>query len=164
MIDITTTPSFQLGRFGEIHVKKLLEEKGAVILDADSYSKLGAPKLNSTILPDLFEFRCALFVEVKTKCDASFFRKTQQWMYGVGIRKHENYERIAKMTGKDVWITFFDLDKNRISCALVGDTPIHHTFNDSSRIIKGVDNGGMVFYAVDDLYPFSTLLGKLEAS
>jgi hypothetical protein len=161
--DLTTTPEYQLGRYGEKHVKELLESHGAVILYSENFSKLGAPKINNTILPDFYEFKASTFVEIKTKCTPTFYRKTQQDMFGVGIRHYDQYCKIAEMTMKEVWIVFLSLRDHSAHCCKINDTPIHHRFVDPSRLIKGVDQGGMLFFAIDDLYPFSTLLGRLEA-
>lgn len=134
-------------------VAELLQSQGWYIVPSYDYAGEDgnkAPRLQGAqyghVIPDLDVSRDGqrLWVEVKTKSQATFHRKSQRWEHGIPKRHWDAYMDVRRITGTDVWVFVVDTAQGDV---LFNDI---ETLGKHARIYSGgkMSRGGMVFFPV----------------
>ena len=161
MANFRDLPAYKFGLEGENKVKQMLRESGAMLIHMDDYTPDGSPRIENIVSPDfLVVNKNSLFVEVKTKTEATLHNKTGKYEHGFGKRLYHEYIHMENKTGKEVWVVFVVVSRDEILCCRPSKTPINHVW-DTTRL-KGVNLGGMIYFAVEDLHPLSVLLSRIR--
>lgn len=117
-IDFRERPEFKLGNNGERFVAEFLQEKGYYVIPSYDYSgedNNKAPKMQGKktayVIPDLDICRAGLrrWVEVKTKTEATEFKKTGELQHGIDVRHFESYLRVQDESGNEVYLAIYEL-------------------------------------------------------
>lgn len=139
----------------------LQAERGYHILPAYEYSGLAnshAPCLalgdEKLVTPDVLAFKSGLglWFDPKLKTRADLYRKTNTWETGTPLRNYRDYERIAALTGMDVWLVFIHEREQVVKVGKVGAMPHSHT-----DTTERMDRGGTIFFKFNRLAPLMTL-------
>lgn len=109
--------NLRYGRLGEGAIALWLRRRGWNVLPAYEMEK-GAKDYKGPALyraegpplvaPDLLTFRgeSVLWVEAKRKTAFTWYREGGRWQTGVDIHHFEEYLRVRKLSGWDVWLMF----------------------------------------------------------
>ena len=146
----------------EIAVAAWLMDRGHLVLPVYDYSGAGddkAPRLHafscedSLVLPDLLVCRAGLsqWVEVKYKTAGSATAiRGNQIQTGISLRLYQQYDRVARESGFDVWMCFAHRTENLItlnSLKELRNLPV----SGPPRKSSGPDRGGSVFWPLEEL-------------
>ncbi len=143
----------------------LQAERGYHILPAYDYSGLAnnhAPRLtrgsDKLVMPDVLAFKAGagLWFDPKLKTRADLYRKTDTWETGTPLRNYRDYERVAALTGLDVWLVFIHEREQIVKVSKVGSLPFSHI-----DTTERMDRGGTIFFKFEQLAPLMTL-GELN--
>jgi hypothetical protein len=123
-------PEFLAGRAGEQRVALWLMNRGWYVIPSYDYSGEDgnkAPKLTGILdtrqhgypVPDLDVCRKGnrQWVEVKTKTQASWTRKTQQLEHGMEYRLYDSYLSVQAETGTDCWLAIYETSTQELLVA-----------------------------------------------
>lgn len=117
--DFRARPEFIQGRNGEQLVAEFLKAKGYYVIPSYDYSgedNNKAPKLQGLrlayVIPDLDVCREGLrrWVEVKTKTEATYYRKKKELQHGIDKRHFEQYQIVQAETGCEVSLGIYELN------------------------------------------------------
>ncbi len=114
---------FKRGAVGERFVAELLRRKGWYTIA--SYDFAGsdgekAPRMHgscgSYVLPDLDGSRAGkrVWIEVKTKQSANFYRIKQRLEHGIPWRHFQDYLAVEKESGCAVWLAVYEEDTGEV--------------------------------------------------
>jgi hypothetical protein len=129
MKDFRETDEFQRGRAGERIVADWLKRRGCYLIPSYDYAGENgdkAPKLQGTWcgypVPDL---DCArngdrFWVEVKTKGEPAFWRKTGELRHGIELRLLESYQSVELITGTPCWLFIYEESSRWLLAQLLG--------------------------------------------
>lgn len=161
MTNFRDSKQYLFGLEGQKQFKKLLRDNGIYVLESDELTN-GSLRIDGFCIPDFFTINNnSVFVEVKHKSVPSYHRITGKYEHGFGKRLHTHYLEISKRTGKEVWMVIIVESRNEILCFKIGSTPTNHEWCNPNRVQKGVDPGGMVYFAVEDMYNIDVLLDRI---
>lgn len=122
-LDFRQRPEYIRGRTGEQRVAEFLQQRGFYVIPSYDYSgedNNKAPKLQGKqtayVIPDLDVCRAGLrrWVEVKTKSEATLWRKTNQLQHGIDERHFNAYLAVQQETGSDVHLAVFELTPREV--------------------------------------------------
>lgn len=164
-MDFRESPYFKKGRSGEQLVAGLLQEQKWWVVPSYDYAGDDgnkAPRLQGLnsgyVLPDLDVSREGrrMWVEVKTKAEATFHRLTGQWEHGLPLRHWNDYQRVQVITGCEVWLFIFEEKRNDI---LFNSVDVLR--NHARRYIGNkMSYGGMVFFPVHSFRSWAQTFGE----
>lgn len=146
----TFAEAFTFGRTGEQDVARVLQANGWYIVPSYDYSgtdRSKAPRLQgslkSYVIPDLDVSREGerVWVEVKTKTEASFTRITGRLEHGIPKRHAEDYLRVQEITGCRVFLVIVERSTGDYLCASID------RLMESARVSDL--EGPMVYFARD---------------
>jgi hypothetical protein len=112
-VALRDTPEFRRGRQGERDVVAWLQARGWHVVPTYDYTGTDgtmAPRLQGQfsgfVVPDLDVSKDGqrLWVEVKTKHDATLHRLTGVFEHGISWRQWRHYVTIQGITGTEVWL------------------------------------------------------------
>jgi len=98
------SPEWELGQWGEIHVRRWLERSGKFVVPTSCIEDGGAPALTRLlqrlVLPDYqtFDSNGGGWWEVKTKTRAMLYQKANEWRTGVDLRLWNAYREVEQAT------------------------------------------------------------------
>jgi hypothetical protein len=123
-------PEFLRGRSGERVVAKMFQRAGWYIIPSYDYcgdEKNKAPKLMgfaaSHVIPDLDISRKGTrrWVEVKTKKEATFYRKKSRYEHGINYRHYLNYLEVQLITGDPVFLCIYEEETQQFLIAALDE-------------------------------------------
>lgn len=122
------SPQWELGRGGEQVIRPWLIRYGYRVIVLANIADGGAPSLEGRtriVLPDyqVVGGTGNRFVELKTKSEATLYKKTQTWEHGLELRLYHHYLAIAAETHLQVWLCILELRRNLV---LLQDTAHLH--------------------------------------
>lgn len=108
-----------------------------------------APKLHgaftSFVIPDLDVAKDGrrIWIEVKTKTDATYTRITGRMEHGIPLRHFESYKQVEEITGCPVYLVVYEVKSGEV---LIGKLSILETV---ARYSRSRVMGDMVFFPRD---------------
>jgi len=141
------------GHKGEQLIASLLREHGWYVIPSYDYTGEDdkAPRLQgeaeSLVIPDLDIARDGTrrWAEVKTKEEATKYRKLNRWEHGFPLRHYHHYLRVQEITGDEVWIFIYEESTGHILCGKLDDlSEVKREYNGEK-----MSRGGMVFFPRD---------------
>ncbi len=121
---------FVRGAAGEKLVAAWLQEHGWHVIpsydyagpDGDKPPRLQGFKVGYPV-PDLDVARAGVrrWVEVKTKREAVFWRKTREWRHGIELRLLEHYRTVEVITGTECWIAVYEESTGDLLAQAIGE-------------------------------------------
>lgn len=158
------TPLYRKGHEGELIVSDELKRRGYFVIPSYDYSGENddkAPRMHGTaaslVLPDLDVCKDGrrVWVEVKTKEEATFHRNTQRLEHGISQRHYRDYKEVEKVSGCDVYLAVYEIKTGDVLMAKLSN------LSKRERVYAGekMSNGGMVFFAREDFGLFQHVKG-----
>jgi len=60
----------------------------------------------SYVAPDMMVFPSMIWIEAKHKTAFTWYRQDRQWCTGIDLRHYEQYQQVAKISHRPVWLMF----------------------------------------------------------
>lgn len=154
LIPFEQTQEYKMGQNGEQVIKRLLMQHGWLVIPSYAYTGKGddkAPKLEGMncfyVIPDLDVCKAGTrrWVEVKTKTEATFYRKLQRHEHGIPLRHYHHYFEVQRATGAPVWMFVHELNTGAILYASLNALQYVTRIYDGDKMSRG----GMAFFPRD---------------
>lgn len=148
------TPLYQKGHTGELLVSEELQKRGFYVIPSYDYSGEDdnkAPRMEgvnlSYVIPDLDTMKDGnrYWIEVKTKEEATFTRKTQKLEHGIPLRHYRHYHEVEKISGCAVFLAVYEIRTGDILMAKLSNLDKHVRIYDGGKMSRG----GMAFFPRD---------------
>jgi len=148
MTNLKDTQQWQLGQWGETHVRKWLERSGKFIVPTTCIEDGGAPALTQLlrrhVLPDFQAFGggSGEWWEVKTKTRAVLYGITNEWRTGIDVRLWNDYRAVERETGLPGYLAMIHREPElMLLTARMGElVPIPHSGGLAPRVWFRVDD------------------------
>lgn len=171
--DESFSKMLEQGREGEKFIASMLELNDWKILPSYEYTgKRGdkAPKLQGkygkNIVPDLLVFRKQkqMWVEVKTKKSFDYSRGYKINTHGIERRCYDDYLKVEKETGIDVWLVVCEIETSDVLVAKLSSlTPFDclcKSCKNKNYFNCKMSRGGMIFFDRKEFSIWKDLKGK----
>lgn len=100
------------GQIGESRIANWLKARGNSILpvyekeiDTGKGPRLFTPECQR-VAPDMFVMPSMHWIEAKNKSVFTWHRKSQRWVTGIDLNHYGEYQRVAEITRRPVWLLF----------------------------------------------------------
>lgn len=155
------SPLYKKGHVGEVIVAEELQRRGYYVLPSYDYSGEDekAPRLQGEklcfVIPDLDTMKDGkrIWVEVKTKEEATFTRKTNRLEHGIPLKHYRHYQEVERISGCGVWLAVYEINTGDILIARLSELEKHVRLYEGEKM----SYGGMAFFPRDSFDLLTTV-------